>query len=72
MLPSPYQTRRSAPLRDLKGIEDQLRLLQGNPGLQRLADHTQDDGDVYRLLEDLRETTSVYQVCLSPRHPHPY
>jgi len=42
-----------------------LRSLYGKPELQRLADQVQDNEDVSRLLENLQEAVSHYQVCLS-------
>ena len=43
-----------------------LRSLSEKPGLQRLADHSQDDEEVFRLLEDLREAIDNYKVRLRP------
>lgn len=40
-----------------------MQSLYVRPGIQRLSEHAQDD-DVLRLLEDLQEATSHYQVSL--------
>ena len=54
----------SVPPRKFKDIGRQLQSLSEKSGLQRFANHVQDDKKVSELLEDLRETVSDYQVCL--------
>ncbi|KAF9646204.1 WD40 repeat-like protein [Thelephora ganbajun] len=55
--------RRSESICRFGGIERQLRSLSKKHGLQRLADHIQDEEEVPGLLEDLRETISDYQMA---------
>jgi len=62
----------SSPCSQLGDIDDQLRVLYGRPGLQRLADHVQDDEDVFRLLEYVRESISDYKVRLRSKRPYQY
>ncbi|KAF9642890.1 hypothetical protein BDM02DRAFT_3192519 [Thelephora ganbajun] len=57
------QRRRSELIREFGRIEGQLRSLPDNPELRRLDEHVQDDEEVYRLLEDIRETIFDYQMA---------
>ncbi|KAF9786370.1 hypothetical protein BJ322DRAFT_1140245, partial [Thelephora terrestris] len=49
-------------IRNLKAIEERLRSYAEEPGLQWFVDHVKHDEDVYRVLEDLRETIFQYQM----------
>ncbi|KAF9645712.1 hypothetical protein BDM02DRAFT_3203014 [Thelephora ganbajun] len=57
------QRRREKAKREFYRIEEQLRSLSEKPEPRQLADHVQDDGEVPRLLEDLRGTIFNYQVA---------
>ncbi|KAF9646358.1 hypothetical protein BDM02DRAFT_3188908 [Thelephora ganbajun] len=54
--------RRGKLIREFGRIEGQLRSLSDKSELLQLADHVQDDGEVFGFLEDLRETIFNYQV----------
>ena len=51
----------------LNVVGGQLRLLSENQGPPRLTDHVQDDGDLFRSLDDLQEAILDYRVRLQPQ-----
>ncbi|KAF9653320.1 hypothetical protein BDM02DRAFT_3107912 [Thelephora ganbajun] len=46
--------------RKFSGFEGQLRPLSEKPGLRRLADHTQYNEEISRLLQDIRDAITGY------------
>ncbi|KAF9786335.1 hypothetical protein BJ322DRAFT_1059130 [Thelephora terrestris] len=56
------QRRRSKVIQKLNNIEKRLRVLSEEPRPRPLNDHSQGYGDIFELLEDLRETVFDYQV----------
>ena len=60
-------SRCSFPSSKLDGVGEQLRLLTEKSGLLQLTDCVQDDGDLFRLLDDLQEAILYYQVRSQPR-----
>ena len=61
-------SRCSFPSSKLDAVRGKLRLLLSEEqGLPRLTDHVQDDGDLLRPLEDLREAILDYRVRSQPQ-----
>ena len=60
-------SRCSFPYSKLDVVGEQLRSLSEKPGLPQLADHVQDDDDLFRSFDDLQEAILDYWVRSQPQ-----